>query len=192
MLQHILDGDQPGCPPVLIDHDGQVVAVVAKLPQQIVQALALGHKHRWAQQGADVQLGRTLQFEQVFGQQDADDVVALTLVNRKTRMPGVDHLVQQLVHGVFDVEQVHARGRQHHIAGGHVGHADHALEHQTALGVDDLVVLGLGQGLDQLIGRVGSRVDELREFLQKTPLVFALGVARGVRVRHGLGLQDML
>jgi hypothetical protein len=35
-------------------------------------------------------------------------------------------------------------------------------------------------------------VNELREFLQETPLVFALGVARGVRVRHGLGLQDML
>jgi len=27
--------------------------------------------------------------------------------------------------------------------------------------------------------------------LQKTPFVFALGRARGVRVRHGQGLQDM-
>jgi hypothetical protein len=78
------------------------------------------------------------------------------------------------------------------IAGGHVGHADHTLEHQSALGVDDLVVLGLGQGLDQLIGRIGSGVDELRQFLQETSLVFALGVARRVGVRHGLGWQDML
>jgi len=35
-------------------------------------------------------------------------------------------------------------------------------------------------------------VDEFRQFLQKTSLVFALGVARRVRIRHGLGGQDML
>ena len=168
-----------------------MVAVVTELPQQIVQALALGHKHRRPQQGADVQLRGALQLEQVFGQQNADHVFSLAFVHRKARMRRVDHLVHQHIHGVFDVEQIHPGRRHHDIASGHVGHADHTLDHQTALGIDDLVVLGLRQSLDQLGRRVGTGVDELCQFLQKTPLVFALGCARGVRVRHGLGLQDM-
>ena len=64
--------------------DRQVVAIAAELAQQVVQALALGHEDGRAQQGADVQPRRALQLEQVLGQQDADDVLAIALVDRES------------------------------------------------------------------------------------------------------------
>ena len=83
LLQHIFDGDEPGHAAKLVDHDGQVVAVAPELAQQVVQALALGHKRCGAQQRADVEFRGPLQLEQVLGHQDADDVLALALVHRK-------------------------------------------------------------------------------------------------------------
>ena len=80
-----------------------MVAVVAKLSQQIVQAFGLGHKHRWAQQGADVEFWRTLEFQQVFGQQDAQYVFFFRLKHWKARMRFVDHKVEQFVLRGLDV-----------------------------------------------------------------------------------------
>jgi hypothetical protein len=94
---------------------------------------------------------RPLQLEQILRQQDADDVLALALVHRKARVGGVDDEVQQFVVGRVDVEHIHARGGHHHVARGHVGDADHAFEHDARFGVDDVVVLGLGEGFDQLV-----------------------------------------
>jgi hypothetical protein len=48
LLEHVLDGDQPGDAAELVDHDRQVVAVAAELAQQVVEALALGHEGRRA------------------------------------------------------------------------------------------------------------------------------------------------
>ena len=49
------------------------------------------------------------------------------------------------------------RVRRHHdVAGGHVGHAQHALEHGARLGLDQLAVLGVGQRPDQLGLAVGA------------------------------------
>ena len=168
-----------------------MVAVVTELAQQIVQSLAFGHKNCGAQQGTDVQFGRPLQLEQVLGQQDTNDVFGLPFINRETRVCGLDHLVQQAVKRVFDVEQIHPRCGHHHIACGHVGHADDAFKHEAALGIDDVVVLGLGQGFDQLVGRVGAGMDEFGELLQKTALVFTFNGTRRVRVGHSREVQDM-
>ena len=60
LLQHILDRDQTRDVAEFIDHDGHVVAVVAKLAQQVVEFFALRNEARWTQQGAQVQLWRTL------------------------------------------------------------------------------------------------------------------------------------
>jgi hypothetical protein len=83
-FQHIFDRDQPGRVAELVDHDRQVVAVRAEVAQQLVQPLALRHEHRRAQQRAQVQLGRTLQLEQILRHQDADDVLAPAFVDRET------------------------------------------------------------------------------------------------------------
>ena len=159
-----------------------MIAVALKFAQQIVQALALRHEHRRAQQGADLELGRALQLEQVLGQQDADDVLTLALVNRKPRVASVDHAVQQQIVGIVDIDQIHPRRRHHHVASRHVGHADDALDHCARLGPDDVVLLRLGQGFDQLVGRVRPRMDELSDLLQKGPFVFTIRKARGMRV----------
>ena len=88
---------RPGGVAELVDDDRQVVAVDAEVAQQVVQALRLGHEDRRPQQRAQVQVGRALQLQQVLGHQDADDVVALALEDRKARVAGVDDDVQQLV-----------------------------------------------------------------------------------------------
>ena len=169
-----------------------MVAVVAKLAQQIVQPLAFRHKYGGTQQGSDIQFGRALELEQVFRQQDADDVFLFALKHRKPRVRGLNHLVQQLVKGVFNVQQIHPGGCHHHIASGHVGHADHALEHQATFRIDDLVVLGLGQGGNELVSRVRAGMDKFSELLQETTLVFAQKRSRRMGVGHSQGLQDML
>ncbi len=63
LLQHVLNGDEAGNTPKFIDHQRHVIARVAEFAQQVVQAFALGHKHRWTQQGADVELRCALQLE---------------------------------------------------------------------------------------------------------------------------------
>ena len=101
-------------------------------------------------------------------------------------MRGVNHQVQHLVKRGIDVEQVHARRGHHHIASAHVSHADHTFKHGARLGTNDVVVLRLGQGFDQLVGRVGAGVNELGQFLQKTALV--LTVCRKSDKSRGLGI----
>ena len=79
----------------------------------------------------------------------------------------VNDLVQQLVKGGIDGQQVHARCGHHGIACRHVRHADHALEHEPALRIDDLVVFCFGQRLYEFVFGVGSGVQELCQFLQE-------------------------
>jgi hypothetical protein len=143
------------------------IAVRAEVAQQLVQPLRLGHEHGRPQQRAQVQVGRALQLQQVLRHQDADDVVALALIDREARVRGPDHAVQLVVVIGIDVEQVHARCRDHHVAGGQPGHPDHALEHHPRLRSDQLLLLGVGQRLDELVAGSGSWCDQLEELLEQ-------------------------
>jgi hypothetical protein len=131
LLEHVLDREQPGGVAELVDHDRQVVAVAAELAQQLVEVLRFGHEHRGPQQRAQVQLRGALQLEEILGHQRAQDVLALAFVDGEARVAGADHGGQQLVVGGVDGQQVHARGGDHHVAGRHVRHAQHALEHRA-------------------------------------------------------------
>ena len=186
LFQHVFNGDDAGHAAKFVDHHRQVVAVAAKLAQQVVQALAFGHKHGRAQQGAEVEPRRALQLEQVFGHQDANDVFPLTLIHRKARVRGVNHGVQQGIERGVDVEQVHPGGCHHHIPGAQIGHADDALQHGAGLGPNDVVVLRLDQRLNQLGLGIGAGIDELGQFLEKSALVFF--VRRGTGQSRGLGV----
>jgi hypothetical protein len=104
-------------------------------------------------------------------------------VRREARVAGVDDDFEHLVVRSVDVEQVHARCRHHDVAGRHVGHADHAFEHRAALGVDQLTLFGVGQGLDQLVLAVGAGRDELHHALEEAAL-FDDGGAGRVWVGH--------
>ena len=108
-----------------------------------------------------------MQLEQIFGHQDANDVFAIAFVDGKARVCGVNHLVQQLVERRINGQQLHAGRGDHGITGSHVGHANHAFQHEATLRIDDLVVFGLCQCFDQLIGRVWPWVNKFSQFLQK-------------------------
>src|SRR5207342_3741428 len=79
LLEYVLDGDQPGDAAVLVDHDRHVVARLAELAQQHVEALGFGNQHGRTQQGMDA--ARAVvgddPAQQILGQQDAEDFVLL-------------------------------------------------------------------------------------------------------------------
>ena len=170
---------RPGGLAEFVDDDGQVVAVGAEVAQQVVQPLRFGHEHGRAQQRAQVQLGRALQLEQVLGHQDADDVLALAVVHREARVRGADDRTEQFVVGRVDVQQVHARRGHHHVAGTHVGHAQHAFEHLARFGLDQLAVFGIGQRGDQFGAGIGARGDEFDQAFEQRSLVRLLARVPG-------------
>ena len=135
-----------------------MVARALEVAQQVVEPFGLGHKNRRAQERADIELGRALQFEQILSQQNAQYLVAFAVKHREPRVRGVDHGVHDVVQLSLDVDPVHAGGGDHHVACAHVGQTDHTFEHGAGFGADDLVVFGFCQGLDQLFGGVGTRV----------------------------------
>ena len=83
LLQHVFHGDQAGDAAVLVDDDGLVVAADAEFAQQHVQALGFGNEDRRADQRAHLDAGFQHAAQQVLGQQDADDVVAVAFVDGK-------------------------------------------------------------------------------------------------------------
>ena len=97
--------------------------------------------------------------------QDTNDVLALTLVYRKARMRGTDHRTKNIVVLGVNVDQIHARRGHHGIARSHALHPDHPLQHDAGIGIDHIVILGLGQSFDQLIGRIRAWVDEFNHLL---------------------------
>ena len=92
--------------------------------KQHVEPLGFGHEHRRAQHLAHVEflLARVMA-QQVFGEQHADDVVAVLVDHREARVRGGDHLRDEGLHRLVDVDEVHLRARDHDVAHRHLGHA---------------------------------------------------------------------
>ena len=101
LFQHVLDGDQAGHATVFIHHDGHVITVGTKILQQNIKALALGNEYRWAQHIAQIKavfsafqgFGITLAKigQQVFGQQNADHIIASITNHGKAGMRRLHH-----------------------------------------------------------------------------------------------------
>lgn len=149
LFQHVFHGDQAGNAAMLVDDDRQVVAAGAELAQQHVQALDLGDEHGRPDQRADIQRRLEHVAQQVLGEQDADDVVAVVFVDRKARVRGLDDGGEQLRQRLGDIEQIHARARHHDVGDGALGHGQRALDHGVGLCVEQLaLVRGFEDGLD--------------------------------------------
>ncbi len=149
LFQHVFHRDQAGDAAVLVDDDGLVVAAGAELVQQHVQALGFRNEHGRAHQRAHFDAGFQHAAQQVLGQQDADDVVAVAFVDGKARVRGLDDRGDQMGEGLGDVEQVHARARDHDVADGAFGHGQRALDHFVGLGIEQFtLVRGFQDGLD--------------------------------------------
>ncbi|KAG0919466.1 hypothetical protein G6F68_020745 [Rhizopus microsporus] len=64
-------------------------------------------------------------------------------------MRGFDHRGHEIGDGLGDVQQVHARTRNHDVADGALGHGQRALDHLVGLRVQQVaVVRGFQNGLD--------------------------------------------
>ncbi|MNS97036.1 hypothetical protein D3C72_1313590 [compost metagenome] len=134
---------------MLVDDDGLVVAAGAEFVQQHVQALGFRDEHGRTDQRAHFDAGFQHAAQQILGQQDADDVVAVAFVDGEPRMRGLDHRGHQVGDGLRDIQQVHARTRDHDVADGAFGHGERALDHLVRLRVEQLAfVRGFQNGLD--------------------------------------------
>ncbi len=72
-LQYVFNGDQTGDATKLVDHDGHVVALFAKLLEQAVDPFALGHDHGGTQNVLELQrllgqIAAETERQQIFGE----------------------------------------------------------------------------------------------------------------------------
>jgi hypothetical protein len=87
-----------------------VVAVDAEFAQQHVQALRFGDEHGRAQRVAQVEFFLGVIAQQVLGEQDADDVVAVLLEHRKARVPSRTNGMKSSGLSVMLIASICARG----------------------------------------------------------------------------------
>lgn len=83
LFEHVFHGDQARDAAMFVDHDGDVVARGAELPQQHIQALGLRNEDRRPDQGAQFDGGILHVAQQILGQKNAQDVVAIIFVDGK-------------------------------------------------------------------------------------------------------------
>ena len=130
------------------------MAILAELLQQHVQALAFRHEHRRPQHLADVEFTAhrvSADTQQVLGEQDSDDRIAILAYHREARMTGLEDHRQYLVHGVRAVQDRHLRTRHHDVPDLELGDADHAFEHLQRIGVQQPAPLGVAHLLEQFL-----------------------------------------
>ena len=179
LLQHVLDGDQPGNAAVLVDDDRDVVAVGAELAQQHVEPLRFRHEHGRAQRVAQVERFRVrVVVEQLLGEQDADDVVLALADDREARVARLHHQRHELGNGVVDRHAVHLRARDHDVAHRRLGHRQHALDHRQRVGVEQVALERAAQDVEQLFAVVGLAQEHRRDALHQRRLVAALACLR--------------
>ena len=107
-----------------------------------------------------------LQPQQILGEQDAEDLIAVLADDRKARVPRLHHQLDQLVRRLVALDEHHLRARHHDVAHLHVGHRQHALEHDQRVAVEQAALARLAQILDELgeIARLARH--RLRDALQ--------------------------
>src|SRR5215831_10106280 len=188
LLDDVLYGAQARYATVLIDHDRHVIAVAAKFLQQHVQSLGFRHEYGRAHVLADVEALARLrgrEAQQVLGEQDADDVVAIPVHDRKTRVSGLHHHRQDAGRRLVAAHEHHLGARHHDVADLQIAHLEYAFEHGERVAVDDRAVGCLAQHL-------GERLAVLRlggEPVCQTPQPASRGVEilpHDPQLRYGL------
>ena len=153
----VLDRDQAGDAAVFVHDDGHVVAREPEFLEQHVQALGFRDQHGRAQQFAHAAGAAVTDHaaQQVLGQQDAEDLVAVLAVHREAGVAGLDHQVHQVKELRVDGQGHHLRTRHHDVADLLFGHRQGAFEHLQGVGLDQAVGLGLAKDLDQVLAGFG-------------------------------------
>jgi len=153
-LEHVLDREQPRDAAVLVHHEGHVVVADAELLKQDVEALAFGDEHRGPQALADVELPFPALREvaqQVLGEQDSGDLVAVLAYDREARVPGLDDDRQDALGRLVALDHDHLRARHHDVANLRLRDLQDALQHREHVGLDQPAVAGVGQQVRELL-----------------------------------------
>ena len=82
----------------------------------------------------------------------------------------LDHERDELLRASGDVEHVHLRARDHHVAHLRLGDLQHALDHRERLGVEDAALERRMQQLDQLLAIVGLAQQHRGQALEQARL----------------------
>ncbi|MFU0840732.1 MAG: hypothetical protein ACFWUJ_19965 [Pseudomonas fragi] len=154
LLQNVFNRHQTRHTAVFVDHDGHVVMVGTELAQQHVKALGLGNKCRRTQQILDVVLVAVLlkdQRQQVFGQQDAEDVVVAFADHRVARVRRIDDRREKFAGGLGRLDADHLRARNHDVPDLQVSHLNGAFDDGQRFTVQQFVLVCFAQQLKQLL-----------------------------------------
>ncbi len=172
LLDDVLERDESGNTAILVDHDSHVIAARAEFLQQHVEPFALWHEYRRAHQLPDVELRRAFAArvaQQVLGEQDACDRVAIVADDRKARVAGLDHHRHDLFERRVALDDRHLRTRHHDVAHQQVRDREHALDHGERLAVEKAACSGLAQHIDELGAILRLTAHALRDAAQPAP-----------------------
>src|SRR5690606_31312721 len=91
LFKNVFHGDKAGRSAMFVDDDGQMVTAAAEVVQQHVQALCFWNEYGRAYKGTQVDRWIGDRKEQVLGEQNAYDIVAIVFIHRKPGMTCFDN-----------------------------------------------------------------------------------------------------
>ena len=188
LFEHVFDGEQAGDAAVFVDHEREVIAVAAKFAQQHIQPLGFGDEDRRAQHRAQRETVLLVIAQQVFGEQDADHVVARAVIDRKARVRGADHERNDLLGRRIDIDHVHLRALDHDVARAEFADAQHTFHHGKRIGVHQFALVRVVEHFEQLRAVFGLAQQQGREAFEEGML---LGGTLAVRRRTRSGRATM-
>ncbi len=170
-LKDVLDGHQAGDAAELVHHDGHVVALFAKLLEQPVDPLALGHDHRGAQDILQLQrlagvVAAEPERQQILGEQDALHVILVLVDHREAGVARLDDHRQDLVHRLGFLDGHHLGAGNHDVAHAQLGNFEHPLDHVLGVLIDEVPLFGIGDDLYQIVAVFWLALEELAEFVE--------------------------
>src|SRR5690606_21367929 len=107
LFENVLHGHQAGRATVFVDDNRQMVSTAAKIPEQYVQALCFRNEYGGPHQRTQIKLRIADGQEKVFGEQDADDIIAVAFIDWEAGMSRFDNLRQQFGKKDRNVEHGH-------------------------------------------------------------------------------------
>src|SRR5262249_29347902 len=159
LLDEVLERDEPGDGPVLVDHERHVAAALLQLLEERSDLLALGNElHRMQDLPDDDWLPLLEQPQRVLHVDEADHVVDVALVGRDAAEAALHDERAHLGRRRVRVEGEDLRARDHDLAHRHVRELEDAVDElHLALVEDALLAALLHEVLDLLLGHEGPR-----------------------------------
>ena len=125
-------------------------------PDEQEESLRLRNEYGRAQCFAQVEILVGVVAQQILGQQDPDDVVAVAFIHRKARMRGLLHIRNEGLRRIGDIDCIHLGPRHHDVARGQLRYLEDTLDHRERIGIDQVALVRVLQHFQQF--RTGVRL----------------------------------